>query len=124
MKSLEQMAPGDLVYEISASDLIMSTGILLAKWASDITFTDAAYSNEWINETAEIMATHSEVLHDLFTNHLAVLQTLVVKPSSEITGTVSVNPFRKNSMTGKNGSVDPSIPSAEGNEPSIGDVPF
>lgn len=124
MKHLEEMAEGEVVHEIGAADLLMSTGICLAKWASDITFTDAAYAEGWIAQTAEIMATHSEMLYLLFTQHHALLRDISIVCPPDIQGIVTVNPFRKNSMSGKEESDDPSKPTETGGSDSLSDIPF
>lgn len=115
---------GDVIYEISAFELIKSAGIQLVKWASDLMYTDAAYSEGWLEEHCERMATISEMLLVLFAEHQQALRDLRIDLPPGVYGVWSYNPLRGHSVSGEEEPVDPSSPTETGDTGNLPDFPF
>lgn len=84
--------PGQFVTSVTASELLVSTGIQLIHWANDIAFTDAAFGAEWSVEAANRMACLSELLNLLYKRLPPSALRLVIEMPPNIVGQVVINP--------------------------------
>jgi hypothetical protein len=57
---------GEFVQSVTVAEVLKSAGIQLALWSHDIAYTDAAFGADWAMETADRMATVSELLYDVY----------------------------------------------------------
>jgi len=90
--------PGDAVFEVSINELLRTCGISLAKWSNDITYTDAPYSEGWIEEVGEQMATLSFLCHHFIHLYPSVPRDVAIDLPPYITGQTRANPLRATSM--------------------------
>ncbi len=90
----EEQRPGDIVAVASLAEVIKSCGIQLAKWANDIAFTDAPYGRDWSIETAERMATLSELLYTFYKLYEEDMIDWEVDLPDGMTGHIAINPLQ------------------------------
>jgi len=98
MMDSEKSKPGDIVYSANAAEICKSAGIVMAKLAWDLVNTDAIYGETFAEETAERLATLSELLYVLFNKEAKILRTLEVPFPEGVTAFVAVNPLKLHSM--------------------------
>ena len=96
--TLNDKKVGDFVSQISIDELLRTCGISLAKWSNDLLYTDAAYSEGWLEEVGEQMASISFLCHHFFHIHKEVPRDVMIDLPSDLWGIVSVNPLLKTSM--------------------------
>jgi len=85
--------PGDVVYEVSALDLLKSAGITMAEAGVDLVSTDNAYSQNYQLSMGSRLATLSELVYLLYDKHHEVLRDLSIDLPTHIVGFVVVNPL-------------------------------
>lgn len=90
--SNEARIPGEFVNTVTCKEVLVSTGIQLVGWANDLAFTDAAYGENWCVETANRMATLSEVLNLLYKELPRRSLELEVKLPAGVVGVMTINP--------------------------------
>ena len=90
MKS--EKVPGQFVTSVTVSEVIVSTGIQLIRWANDLAFTDAAFGEAWAVEAANRMASLSEILNVMYTRLPARSLQIVVDLPDGMIGQISINP--------------------------------
>jgi len=61
-----EAVPGQFVTSVTVSEVIVSAGIQLIHLAHDLAFTDAAFGEDWCVETANRMASLSELLNVIY----------------------------------------------------------
>jgi len=98
MMDSEKSKPGDIVHSANAAEICKSAGIVMAKLAWDLVNTDAIYGETFAEETAERLATLSELLYVLFNKEAEILRTLEVPFPEGVTAVVAVNPLKRHSM--------------------------
>lgn len=89
---------GDIVSETSIDELLRTAGISLARWARELLYTDAAYSEGWIEEVVEQMETLSYLAHVFIHERPDVPRNVEIDLPGDVYGVVAVNPLRKHSM--------------------------
>ena len=94
MKHHEE-SPKKFVTSVTVSEVLVSTGIQLIHWSHDLAFTDAAYGTEWSLETANRMATLSELLNSLYKRLDVQTLGIVIDLPRAIVGQVVNNPYYK-----------------------------
>jgi len=94
----EQLTAGDIIYSADAAEICKSAGIVMAKLAWDLVNTDAIYGETFAEETAERLATLSELLYLLFNQEAKVLRSMKIDFPEGVAGVVAVNPLQRHSM--------------------------
>lgn len=88
----DERIAGQFVTSVAASEIIISAGIQLLQWASDIAFTDAPFGANWALETADRMASLSELLNIMFKRMPKDALGIVIDLPKNMVGQVSINP--------------------------------
>jgi hypothetical protein len=123
VKNDEKMA-GELVTSVTISEILVSCGIQLVHIAHDIAFTDAAFGEAWSVETANRMASLSEILNVLYKRiPRRVLETVVDLPAGMI-GVRSVNPHYVPKAEKPHSNEGGNSDGSGGIQSSIDDFPF
>jgi hypothetical protein len=120
----DEKIPGELVTQVDVAEVLISCGIQLVHVAHDIAFTDAAFGEAWAVETANRLASLSEVLNILFKRLPQKALEIVIDLPDGMTGVRSINPDFKPPAE-KPTSKDVGDSSEEGgSDNSIGKIPF
>jgi len=90
--------PGDIVTQVSIDEVLRTCGISLAKWSSDLLYTDAAYAEQYLEQMGEQMAALSFMCHFFLHSNPSIPRDVMVDLPSDIYGFVSVNPLIRGSM--------------------------
>jgi hypothetical protein len=90
-----EKVPGQFVTSVAVSEVLVSAGVQLVHWAHDIAFTDAAFGEDWSVETANRMATLSEILNIVFKRLPKDALSIVVDFPDGVVGQVAINPNYK-----------------------------
>jgi len=116
--------PGEFVTSVTVSEVIVSTGIQLIHLAHDLAFTDAAFGEAWAVETANRMASLSELLNVIYKRMPRRTLEIVVDLPPGMIGQVAHNPSYDPDAeeTSPNGKV--STDKEGGSSESIDDFPF
>ena len=88
----DEKIPGELVSQVTCSEILISAGIQLVHMAHDLAFTDAAYGEAWSVEAANRMASLSEILNILFKRLPERALGIVVDLPEGMVGVRSINP--------------------------------
>lgn len=120
----EKRIPGEFVDAVSVADVLVSTGTQLLAWANDIAFTDAAFGERWAIETANRMATLSELLHIIYGTLTPDQLELVVKLPDGVVGVMSINPNHKKDSASNSREGKDEAAGHGGDKSSIDEIPF
>lgn len=116
--------PGEFVTSATVSEVIVSTGIQLVHLAHDLAFTDAAFGEAWAVETANRLASLSELLNIVYKRMPRRTLEIVIDFPDGMIGQVSINPnFKREAeepLSKDKGSTD----KEGGSQPTIDDFPF
>jgi hypothetical protein len=82
---------GQFVQSATISEVLVSCGIQLIHWANDIAFTDAPFGEEWSLETANRMASLSEILNVVYKRLPLKTLSIVVDFPDGMVGQVQIN---------------------------------
>lgn len=116
--------PGEFVTSATVSEIIVSTGIQLVHLAHDLAFTDAAFGEAWAVETANRLASLSEILNIVYKRMPHRTLDIVIDFPEGMVGQVAINPDF-NPDAEKPVSKDTGDSDKEGGSHStIGDFPF
>lgn len=116
--------PGEFVTSVAVSEILSSAGVQLIRWANDIAFTDAAFGEAWSVETANRMASLSEILNVVYERLPRRSLEMIVDLPPGMVGVIAINPDFKPDAE-KPVSKDAGDSDKEGGSlPSIGDIPF
>jgi hypothetical protein len=88
----DEKIPGKLVTQVSVSEVLVSAGIQLVHFAHDIAFTDAAFGEAWAVETANRMASLSEILNLVYKRLPRRALEIVIDLPDGMVGVRSINP--------------------------------
>ena len=88
----DEKIPGELVTQVSVSEVLVSTGIQLVHFAHDIAFTDAAFGETWAVEAANRMASLSEILNLVYKRLPRRALEIVIDLPVGMVGVRSINP--------------------------------
>jgi len=116
--------PGEYVKSVTVAEVLKSAGIQLALWSHDIAFTDAAFGETWAVETADRMATLSELLHDVYLRLNERTKELSIDLPRGITGQIQINPNWKADAEKPRSSEQGDSDNSWGIPPSLDDFPF
>lgn len=120
----DEKIPGELVSQVTCSEILISTGIQLVHLAHDLAFTDAAFGEAWAMETANRLASLSEILNLLFKRLPRRALGVVIDLPDGMIGVRSINPHyvphAEEPLSDDKGSTD----KEGGVDTSISDLPF
>lgn len=120
----KRILPGEPVSDVDCEDVLRSAGVQLALWANDIAFTDAVYGENWAFETANRMASLSEILWALYKSLTPWILALPVEMPDGMSGRWEINPFQERESE-MSESDDPDTSASNwGDKSSIDDLPF
>jgi hypothetical protein len=116
--------PGEFITTATVEEILISAGIQLVQWAHDIAFTDAAFGEAWAVESANRMASLSELLNVVYKSLPRRTLVMNIDMPPGMIGQVQINPDYKpdaekpaSADAGDSGDVG-------GSSNSIGDLPF
>jgi len=116
--------PGEFVTSVTIAEVIVSTGVQLIHVAHDIAFTDAAFGEAWAVETANRMASLSELLNVVYKRMPRRTLEIVVDLPEGMIGQIAINPDyvpdSANDARGAKNAADV----FQGDKSSIDDFPF
>lgn len=84
--------PGEFVTSATVSEVIVSCGIQLVHLAHDLAFTDAAFGEAWSVETANRLASLSELLNIVYKRVPRRTLEIVIDFPEGMIGQVAINP--------------------------------
>jgi hypothetical protein len=84
--------PGEFVTSATVSEIIVSAGIQLIHLAHDLAFTDAAFGEAWAVETANRLASLSEILNLAYKRMPSRTLGIVIDFPDGMIGQVAINP--------------------------------
>jgi len=87
-----ERVPGQFVTSATVSEILVSAGIQLIQWASDLAFTDAAFGEAYAAETANRMASLSELLNVVYKRLPRRALGLVIDMPEGMIGQIAINP--------------------------------
>ena len=120
----DEKIPGEFVSQVTCSEILISTGIQLVHLAHDLAFTDAAFGEAWSVETANRLASLSEILNILFKRLPKRSLEIVIDLPGDMVGVRTINPHyvpkAEEPPRDENGSTD----RVGGSSESIDDFPF
>jgi len=87
-----EAVPGEFVKSVTVSQVIVSAGIQLIHLANDLAFTDAAFGEAWAVETANRMASLSELLNVVYKRMPRRTLEIVIDLPDGMIGQVTINP--------------------------------
>jgi len=94
----DEKKPGDVVTQTSIDEVLRTCGVSLAKWSSDLLYTDAAYAEQYLEQMGEQMAALSYMCHVFLHSNPSVSRDVMIDLPTDIYGFVSVNPLVRSSM--------------------------
>lgn len=123
MKNDERI-PGEFVASVTVSEVLVSAGVQLIHWANDIAFTDAVFGENWAAETANRMATISEILNLVYQSlPRRSLDAVIVLPPG-VVGVIAINPNARKEAEEPQSDDGSSSEQNGGDASSISDLPF
>jgi len=87
-----EAVPGQFFTSATVSEVIVSAGIQLIHLAHDLAFTDAAFGEEWCTETANRMASLSELLNVVYKRLPDKTLGIIIDLPDGMVGQVTRNP--------------------------------
>ena len=88
----DEKIPGEFVTSVTVAQVVVSCGIQLVQWAHDIAFTDAAFGETWAMETADRMASLSELLNVVYKRLPRRALGIVIDVPDGMLAQVAINP--------------------------------
>jgi len=82
---------GEFVTSVTVDEIIVSIGIQLVQWANDIAFTDKPFGETWAMETADRMASCSELLNVAYKRLPQVVKGIIVDLPDGMIGQIAIN---------------------------------
>ena len=112
------------VTSVTVSEVFVSAGIQMLHVANDLAFTDSAYGTEWSFETANRLATLSELLNAVYKRLDASTLEIVINLPPTIVGQVIENPMYEPPAEKPASKDAGDAADIDGDDYSIGDLPF
>jgi hypothetical protein len=119
-----QKTPGEYVTSVTVQEVIVSCGVQLVNWAHELAFTDAAFGETWAMETADRMASLSEILNVVYKRLPARTLGIVIELPPGMLGQVAINPGYDPKAEEASSDDKASTERKGGVDTSIGDFPF
>jgi hypothetical protein len=120
----EEVHPKKFVSSVTVKEVLVSAGIQLLHWANDIAFTDAAFGEDWCVETANRMATISEILNVLYYSLPKGALSIVIDLPDGVIGQIITNPDYVPDAEKPSSEEKGDSDSLGGMDSSIDDLPF